>query len=80
MTPLQTEHRSDVDPLLQLDDVRTHFKTERGRVRAVDGVSLTLRRGRAPGIVGESSSGKTVLPRTIMGLHPTTAEVTRAIR
>lgn len=80
MTPLQTEHRSDVEPLLQLDDVRTHFKTERGRVRAVDGVSLTLRRGRALGIVGESGSGKTVLSRTIMGLLPSAAEVSGSIR
>ena len=60
-------------PLLELEDVRTHFKTERGLVRAVDGVTLTLKRGEAIGIVGESGSGKTVLSRTIMGLLPSTA-------
>lgn len=80
MTPLQTEHRTDAEPLLALEDVRTHFRTERGMVRAVDGVSLTLKRGRALGIVGESGSGKTVLSRTIMGLLPSTAEVTGSIR
>jgi peptide/nickel transport system ATP-binding protein len=58
-------------PLLELRDVSTSFDTPRGRVRAVDGVSLSLLRGRALGIVGESGSGKTVLSRSIMGLLPT---------
>ena len=57
-------------PLIELTDVRTHFATPRGVVRAVDGVSLTIERGRALGVVGESGSGKTVLSRTIMGLLP----------
>ncbi len=47
-----------------------HFQTARGLVRAVDGVSLTLERGKALGIVGESGSGKTILSRSIMGLLP----------
>jgi oligopeptide/dipeptide ABC transporter ATP-binding protein len=51
-------------------DLRTGFKTPRGRVKALDGVSLTLERGRTLGIVGESGSGKTVLSRSIMGLLP----------
>jgi len=80
VNPLQTEHRTTDEPLLALADVQTHFRTERGAVRAVDGVSLTLRRGRALGIVGESGSGKTVLSRTIMGLLPSTADVSGSIR
>jgi peptide/nickel transport system ATP-binding protein len=54
--------------LLEVTDLRTSFRTPRGRVRAVDGVSFTLERGKALGIVGESGSGKTVLARSIMGL------------
>lgn len=59
-----------VHPLLQVDDLRTGILTERGLVRAVDGVSFTLERGRTIGIVGESGSGKTILSRSIMGLVP----------
>jgi oligopeptide/dipeptide ABC transporter ATP-binding protein len=58
------------EPLLVVEDVATHFETDRGLVHAVDGVSFTLERGRTLGIVGESGSGKTVLSRSIMGLLP----------
>ena len=68
---LQASTRATDGPLLELEDVRTHFQTARGLVRAVDGVSLTLDRGKALGIVGESGSGKTILSRSIMGLLPT---------
>jgi oligopeptide/dipeptide ABC transporter ATP-binding protein len=57
-------------PLLEVEDLRTSFRTHRGVVRAVDGVSLSLGRGRTLGVVGESGSGKTVLGRSIMGLLP----------
>ncbi|MEO7369671.1 MAG: ABC transporter ATP-binding protein [Ilumatobacteraceae bacterium] len=67
---IQAATRETDGPLLQLEDVRTHFQTPRGLVRAVDGVSLTLERGKALGIVGESGSGKTILSRSIMGLLP----------
>ena len=56
--------------LLRVVDLKTHFRTERGTVRAVDGVSLSLDRGKTLGVVGESGSGKTILSRSIMGLLP----------
>ena len=67
---IQASTRETEGPLLELEDVRTHFQTPRGVVRAVDGVSLKLERGKALGIVGESGSGKTILSRSIMGLLP----------
>src|SRR6266508_3778895 len=54
--------------MLDVNDLVTHFRTPRGLVRAVDGVSLSVERGESVGIVGESGSGKTVLSRSIMGL------------
>src|SRR4051794_19802396 len=57
-------------PLLELKDVTTHFKTGRGLVRAVDGVSFSLERGKTLGVVGESGCGKSVLSKSIMGLLP----------
>ncbi len=56
------------EPLLEVIDLKTHFQVEGGIVKAVDGVSFTLDRGKTLGIVGESGSGKTVLSRSIMRL------------
>lgn len=56
--------------LLDVRDIRTHFRTPRGLLRAVDGVSLKLERGKTLGVVGESGSGKSVLSRSIMRLLP----------
>ncbi|GIU87550.1 MAG: hypothetical protein KatS3mg009_2065 [Acidimicrobiia bacterium] len=67
-------------PLLEVEDVATYFRTDRGLVRAVDGVSLTLERGKTIGIVGESGSGKSVLSRSIMGLLPRNAVRKGSIR
>jgi peptide/nickel transport system ATP-binding protein len=77
----QAGGRFEAGTLLEVTDLRTLFRTPRGRVRAVDGVTFALERGKALGVVGESGSGKTVLARSIMGLLTTrSVERTGSVR
>ncbi len=57
-------------PLLQVDELRTYFHTEQGLARAVDGITLTVERGKTLAVVGESGSGKTVTSLSILRLIP----------
>ncbi|MGE5291660.1 MAG: ABC transporter ATP-binding protein [Micromonosporaceae bacterium] len=66
--------------LLEVRDLRIHFPTDDGLVKAVDGVSFRLDRGHTLGIVGESGSGKSVTSLGILGLHEgTNAQITGEI-
>ena len=55
-------------PVLTVEDLKTHFFTKAGVVKAVDGVSFSVDAGKVLGLVGESGSGKTVTGFYIMGL------------
>jgi peptide/nickel transport system ATP-binding protein len=73
----------DPQELLRLVDLAVHFPVTRGvwkrkvgTVKAVDGVSLTVRRGETLGLVGESGCGKTTIGRTVIRLYkPTSGQV-----
>lgn len=74
------DNPSDADVLLEVTDLKTHFPIRRGllgrtvgHIRAVDGVSFALARGRTLGLVGESGCGKTTTGRTVLRLIPATA-------
>jgi oligopeptide/dipeptide ABC transporter ATP-binding protein len=56
--------------LLDIQELQTHFVTDAGTVRAVDGVSLTVHRGETLGIVGESGCGKSVTALSVLRLIP----------
>jgi ABC-type dipeptide/oligopeptide/nickel transport system ATPase component len=66
-----TENREDV--ILDVRDLHTYFFPRRGVVKAVDGVSFSLRRGESLGIVGESGCGKTMTALSLVRLVPSPA-------
>ncbi|NQT57835.1 MAG: ATP-binding cassette domain-containing protein [Bacteroidetes bacterium] len=64
---------SDQNILLQVDSLKKHFNLGHGRVlKAVDGVSFTIRKGETLGLVGESGCGKTTLGRTLIHIYEKT--------
>lgn len=58
------------DKLLEIKDLQVQYKTMRSTVRALNGVSLTIERGRALGLVGEAGAGKTTTALSILNLLP----------
>jgi oligopeptide/dipeptide ABC transporter ATP-binding protein len=58
------------EPILEIDDLRTHFFTRDGVVRAVDGVSYSLAKGETLGVVGESGCGKSITALSVLRLVP----------
>ena len=63
------------EPLLRVEDLTTHFFTEEGVVRAVDGISFTVDEGEIVGLVGESGAGKSVAASSILRLVENPGEI-----
>ena len=80
MMELQERAGSHPGPVVEARDLRVWYGTERGPVRAVDGVSFDLRRGEILGLVGESGCGKSTLGRGLLGLLPEGAEMDGSLR
>ena len=68
-TAAEVASRPQSDGYLSVEDLKIHFPTDDGIVRAVDGLTFSLQQGKTLGIVGESGSGKSVTSLGIMGLH-----------
>ena len=66
--PATTSRAKDEEPMLRVEGLRTHFFTNDGVVRAVDGVDFTIQRGETLGVVGESGCGKSITSLSIMQL------------
>ena len=64
----------DIQPILEIKNLKTYYRSRKGDVPAVDGVDLTLYPGEIVGIVGESGCGKSTVVRSLMGLmNPATS-------
>lgn len=56
-------------PILQVRDLRVYYHTPLGPVKAVDGVSFSLKAGERFGVVGESGSGKSTIALSLLRMH-----------
>ena len=68
------------DALLEARDLRVHYRTKRGAVKAVDGVSFALNEGETIGVVGETGCGKSTLGKAVLGLLPPRTDVSGSLR
>jgi peptide/nickel transport system ATP-binding protein len=72
---LSNKSGSPAEVLVEIKDLRTYFHLAEGTVRAVDGVDLTIKRGRTLGVVGESGCGKSMTAMSLMRLVPSPGRI-----
>jgi len=73
--PASPAPEREIEPLLRVENLRTWFDSDRGPIRAVDGVDFEIHAGRTLGVVGESGSGKSVTALSVMGLLDETGHI-----
>jgi len=73
--PLVSNENEEAMPLLQVRDLRLHFHTKHGVVRALEGMDIDVEAGECLGIVGETGSGKSMTARAVMGLVPKSGRI-----
>jgi len=69
----------DGDVILEVEDLKVHFDLDDGLLKAVDGISITVRRGRTLGLVGESGCGKSVTSEALLRIVPRPGRVSGKI-
>jgi len=65
------------EPLVEVKDLRVEFDVRAGIVKAVDGLNLTIHRGKTLGVIGESGCGKSMTARAILNMIPKPGKITR---
>ena len=65
-----------VEPLIEVKDLRVEFDVRAGIVKAVDGLNLTIHRGKTLGVIGESGCGKSMTARAILNMIPKPGKIT----
>ena len=59
--------------ILKVTDLKKHYKTKEGTLKALDGVSLNIDKGSIVGVIGESGCGKSTLAKLLIGLNEATS-------
>jgi oligopeptide/dipeptide ABC transporter ATP-binding protein len=70
MTAARARDNAPAEPLLRIEGLHLHYRTERGSVRAVDGIDFEMRRNEAIVILGESGCGKTSMTKALLRMLP----------
>src|SRR4030065_2336074 len=64
------------EPLIEVKDLRVEFDVRAGIVKAVDGFTMTINRGKTVGVIGESGCGKSMTARAILNMIPKPGKIT----